>query len=275
MQHRKLSTTLAILATGVGLSAFASSAQAVVVDNDGASLTNNAEVQLTDANLAWDFSSGTIEPRVTGTMEVVNGDDACFRVRIDSYDGNTLLHSKRGTNRCMLNDLPHQFDINLAEDADPLTDTVVVKVEKDGAQGWTVRDEREIHMNTFSDDVILEGSGIDAGGPSYYAGTPLDSAYVRWAIDDGLVTATYDGYVHFDGFSRCGRIRARLLDEAGALVEAINGPQHCPPDLAHYEFNDVLAGTPSGLVTDVQLLLQSKTGGNWNTVESETVSIAE
>ena len=43
---------------GGGLSVFAASAQAVVVDNDPASLTGNAEVQLTDANLAFDFSNG-------------------------------------------------------------------------------------------------------------------------------------------------------------------------------------------------------------------------
>ena len=172
MQHRKLSTTLALLATGVGLSAFASSAQAVVVDNDPASLTGNAEVQLTDANLAFDFSNGMIEPRVTGTMAVVNGDDACFHVKMDSYDGTTLLHSKRGTNRCMGNDLLHEFDIDLPEDADPLTDRVVVKVEKDGPQGWTVRDEATIVMNTFSDSATLTGSGIDAGGLGYGGGVP-------------------------------------------------------------------------------------------------------
>ena len=104
---------------------------------------------------------------------------------------------------------------------------------------------------------------------------PLNSASVAWSIADGLATATVNGNVHFDGFSRCGRIRARFLDEAGTLVEAINGPQHCPPDLAHYAFGDVLASTPSALVTDVELLLQSKTGGNWSTVNSTTVSIAE
>jgi hypothetical protein len=275
MQHRKLSTTLALLAAGVGLSAFASSAQAVVVDNDTASLTNNAEVTLTDANLAWDYSSAGIEPTVTGTLEVVNGDDACFHVKLDSYDGNTLLHSKRGTNRCLGNDLPHQFDINLAEDVDPLTDKVVVKVEKDGPQGWTVRDEREIVMHTFSDFVVITGAGIDYGGPSFGGGVPLNNATVAWSIDDGLATASVNGNVHFDGFSRCGRIRLRLLDETGALVQGINGPQHCPPDLAHYAFSDVLASTPSALVTDVELLLQSKTGGNWSTVNSTTVSIAE
>ena len=35
-------------------------------------------------------------------MAVVIGDDACFHVKIDSYDGTTLLHSKRGTNRCLV-----------------------------------------------------------------------------------------------------------------------------------------------------------------------------
>ncbi len=275
MQHRKLSTTLAILATAAGVSAFTASAQAVVVDNDPASLTSDPEVTLNDANLAFDFGSGTTIPTLTGTLAAVNADDACVRVRIDSYDGATFLHSKPGTKHCLTNDLLHEFSVNLAEDGDALTDRVVVKVEKENTQGWSTQDEREIVMNTFTDSFTILGAGIDIGGDGFAAGVPASSATVSWPVIDGQVTASYEGRVHFDGFSRCGRVRLRYLDESGAQLDAIPGPQHCPPDLAHYGYKDVIAGAPSALVTQVEVQMQSKSGGSWNTVDSETVSIAE
>ena len=62
MQHRKLSTTLAILAAAAGVSAFTASAQAVVIDSDSASLTTDPEVTLTNGNMAFDFSGGLVTP---------------------------------------------------------------------------------------------------------------------------------------------------------------------------------------------------------------------
>ena len=70
-------------------------------------------------------------------------------------------------------------------------------------------------MNTFTDSAILTGTGIDIGGPSFGGGVPLTPAPPSpGRSTNGLATATYDGYVHFDGFSRCGRVRARFLDES-------------------------------------------------------------
>jgi hypothetical protein len=277
MQHRKLGTTLAMLAATAGVTIFAASAQAVVVDNDSVSLTGDPEVTLTDANLAFDFSGGLITPKLTATLEVDNGDDACFRPRLASYDGDTLLHDKPGTKRCIGNDLHHEFAINLPEDPDALTDRVIVSIEKDdGPQGaWATKDERDENLNTFSDSFIVFGTGVDIGGSTFAGDSPSTSALVGWSIDDGPATASYTGYYHFDGFSRCGRVKLRMLDENGTQVEPVNGPQHCPPDLDHYFYRDELASTPSGDVVEVEVVMQTKSGGQWNDVDSEFVSIAE
>lgn len=278
MHHRKLSTTLAILAATAGVSVFAASAQAVVVDNDSASVTGDpdGEVSLTDANLAFDWTGGEMVPRLTGTLNGDFADDLCLRVRVDSYDGATFLHSKPGTRRCVNDDLHHEWSINLSEEPNPLTDKVVVKVEKENAQdGWQVADERTIDLNVFSDSLIVSGSGIDIGGPGFAGGNPTGPATVDFTLDQGLVTASYDGFLHFDAFSRCGRVKLRYLDEAGAEIDKDTGPQHCPPDLAHYDYQDTIASIPNALVTEVEVIMQSKSGGSWNDVDSVSVSIAE
>ena len=106
-RHRGLSTALAILAAAAGVSAFASSAHAVVIDNVDASLTSDPNVTLTDANVAFDFTASVATPKLTGTLEAIDLDGRCVRVRLSSYNGDTLLHSKPGTMRCPTNDLHH------------------------------------------------------------------------------------------------------------------------------------------------------------------------
>jgi hypothetical protein len=278
MQHRKLSTTLASLAATAGVAVFAASAQAgVVVDNDGASLTGHSEVTLTDANVAFNYDSNGILPKLTATLAVVNGDDACFRARLASYDGSTWLHDKPGITRCLHTDQPREFSINLPEDRDPLTDKVVVSVEKDdGPQGsWTTKDERELDMNTFADTFRIIGAGADIGGDTFAAGDPTNDASVAWSIDNGDATATYNGWYHFDAFLRRGRVELRMLDETGTPVEVKDGPEHFAPDLAHYAYEDELASTPSPDVVEVEVAMQTKSGGVFSDVDTETVSIAE
>ena len=87
-------------------------------------------------------------------------------------------------------------------------------------------------------------------------------------------TANYNGYYHFDGFSRCGRVKLRLLDETGTQVEAVNGPQHCPPDLAHYS-SKTSSPALRPVVVEIEVVMQTKSGGQWNDVDSELISIAE
>ena len=275
MHHRKLSTTLAILAAAAGVSAFTASAQAVVIDNDPASLTTDPEVTLTNGNVAFGFSGGLVTPTYTGTLRAVNADDACVRARVDSYDGATLLHSEHGVKHCLTDDLAHAWPVDLHGYSNALIDSVTVAVEKENTQGWSTQDDRDITMNTFSDLVTILGTGVDLGAFGYAAGAPTFGASVTWPIANGQVTPSYDGYVHFEGFSRCGRVDLRIKDENGVQLAEVPGPQHCPPDLAHYAYRDTLHSYTSPLAAKVEVELQTKSGGTWNKVSSQTVSIAE
>ena len=276
MQHRKLSTTLAMLAATAGVTVFAASAQAVVVDNDAVSLTGDPEVTLTDANLAFDFSGGLITPKLTATLEVDNGDDACFRPRLASYNGDTLLHDKPGTKRCIGNDLHHEFAINLPEDPDALTDRVIVSIEKDDGPQGSGRPRTSVTEPEHVRMIRSSSSGrawTSAARPS--PGTRRHQRARRLVDRQRGGDRQLHRVLPLRGFSRCGRVKLRMLDESGTQVEPVNGPQHCPPDLAHYSYRDELASTPSGDVVEVEVVMQTKSGGQWNDVDSEFVSIAE
>ena len=146
MQLRKLSTTLAMLAATAGVSVFAASAQAVVVDNDSVSLTSDSEVKLTDANLAFDFSGGATSSRRSSAHS--RWTTATTRVSGPASPATTRRHAAaRQARHHALPPTPTptaSSAINLPEDADALTDSVIVSVEKDdGPQGtWTTKDER-------------------------------------------------------------------------------------------------------------------------------------
>jgi hypothetical protein len=273
--HRPLRSALAILAATVGVAAFASSAEAVVVEREPVGMIGDPQEMLRDAWLEFDFDAGVMIPRVDGTLEVNDAAGSCFAVRITEYDGTTRLHSKRGTRHCVTDDNDHAFPINLDGVGDPLTDTVDVEIEQQTALGWSMQDGRELTMETSTDSVGLYGYGVDLGGFSFTNGGPISGATVSWPINAGLAQPTFDGYVHFDAFLACGRVRLRLLDEADALVEEVRGPRHCAPDAGYYNYHDVLAGTPSGLVTQMEVILERRSGGGWIEVDSDTVSIAE
>ena len=236
-----------------------------------ASLSSDPNVTLTDANVAFDFTAGVATPKLTGTLEAVDLDGRCVRVRLSSYNGDTLLHSKPGTMRCPTSDLHHEWEINLPEDGDALTDRVVVAVEKKDAQGWSRPEEEELRMFAQWDPVTLNANGFDLGGAFFSGGTPTLPAVVSWSIDDGQVTPLYDGVLHFDGFANCGRVQLRYLDEAGAELDVLNGPKHCAPDNDYYSFGDRLDSFTSPLVSQIEVVMKSDSGGEW----SDTVSIEE
>ena len=269
-RHRGLSTALAILAAAAGLSAFASSAHAVVIDNVDASLTSDPNVTLTDANVAFDFTAGVATPKLTGTLEAVDLDGRCVRVRLSSYNGDTLLHSKPGTMR-----RPRTTCITSGTSTSPKTatrsPTGLSSRSREGraglveARGSGAQDVRPVGS------VTLNANGFDLGGAFFSGGTPTLPAVVSWSIDDGQVTPLYDGVLHFDGFANCGRVQLRYLDEAGAELDVLNGPKHCAPDNDYYSFGDRLDSFTSPLVSQIEVVMQSDSGGEW----SDTVSIEE
>src|SRR3954453_17379662 len=129
MRFRKLIATLAMISATAGVSALASSAQAAVVDNDALALLSDSEVTLTDGNVAFDWTQGTVTPRLTGKLNVVHGRRACYRVNIESYDlSNTRLHSTHGGDECPADAKAHTYTVDLSGASDPLMTRVTVAV---------------------------------------------------------------------------------------------------------------------------------------------------
>src|SRR5690349_8639428 len=95
--HRKVSATLAVLAATVGASAFAGSAQAVTI-SDTALVSAAGKDASVIGNVTWDFTDGQITPSFSGTLGA--DDDRCFRVRMVSYDGDTVVQDKHGAKKC-------------------------------------------------------------------------------------------------------------------------------------------------------------------------------
>src|SRR3954452_16513862 len=97
--HRKISTTLAILATTAGAAALASSAQAQisptiavdVVDNDALQVVGDPDITLDDGNVAFQWGRGATSSRLTGTLHLTDADKARWRVRVDSFDRSGTL----------------------------------------------------------------------------------------------------------------------------------------------------------------------------------------
>jgi hypothetical protein len=284
MQHRGLTTALAVLAATVGLGTAASGAQAAVIaapviDNDSFLLIGTNELALTDGNMAFSFSNGTITPRLTATLEGQNADDLCVRARIDSYEGATLLHSTHSKKLCLKNDQPYAFPVDFSEAPDARTDNVTVAIEKKSVQGWTTVDDTApgfLDVNTFTDSVRILGSGVDFGGEDYAGGNPTQGGFVSWPLDHGLVTPHVEGFIHFEGFSNCARIQMRVIGSGplSLLLETVNGRKECPADLSHQPFPVTLDATATGSVNRVEIVLQTKNGGSWQDVDSQTVSIA-
>jgi hypothetical protein len=288
MYHRKLSALLALLAMAAGGSALAGTAHASVVgtiakdvvDNDPVQVLGDSEVTLVNGNVAFGWGYGGVTPRLTGTLHVVGGNNARYRVKVDAYDrANHKLGSTYDTTAgtpIHTND-PKDVAVDMTATSAPFVNRLVVSVQKQGTGSWFTKASNDTpYLTLHDDDVQVLGDGIDVGGLGFYAGNPTGPAKLSWALgDDGSVTASYSGYVHFDDFSRCGRVVLRSLTPTGFQTGEVKGPQHCPTDNSHQHYDDTLAVPATTQASRVQVALQSKTGGVWQDVNTQTVGIAE
>ena len=287
MQHRKLSAMLAVLAATAGVSAVTASAQAAVVNDSVVQLTSDSEVHLYPGHVDWDYSSGVVTPTLTGTMLMYN--ERCFRVSITTWDGNTKLDVKHGAKRCVKNDSDtRQQAIDLAGVPDARTDRVTVSVDEQNQANddWVVREESGKHwwdaeLFPWMDVVQLTGDGIDLGGGTFdtTTGNPTGYAPVRWSIDDGDATASVSATLFLDDMAgMCGRVELRYRDEAGTLVDTVDGANWCPTTNAEESHIETLAAAPSSQIFKVEVAMQTspnKAKKVWSDVTSQTRSIAE
>jgi hypothetical protein len=288
MYHRKLSALLALLAMAAGGSALAGSSQAAVtgtiakdvVDNDPVQVLGDSEVALVDGNVAFGWGYGSVTPRLTGTLRVVGGNNARYRVKVEAYDRanhrlGTTYDTTAGT-PVHTND-PKDIAVDMEATSAPFVNRLVISVQKQGTGSWFTKASNDTpYLSLHDDDVKVLADGLDIGGLGFYAGDPTGPAELSWALgDDGAETATYSGYLHFDDYERCARVVLRSISPTGLQTGETKGPEHCPLDNSHQYKLDTIAAAPSTQATAVQVALQRKMSGKWADVKTQTVGIAE
>jgi hypothetical protein len=217
-------------------------------------------------------------PKLTGDLEATNAGDTRVRVRIDSYNGGDYLNTEYGNPMDVPDDDFISWNVDRPGIGDPLTDKVVVAVEKESLlNGWETQDERTYNMNTDSDSFTVLDQGIDIGGSGYSGGVPTSDATVWWTIDEGLVTPEFDNMrLHLDNFGGdCGRIKVRYLTETGDPLEKGTSTRQCPNDNNHYSWPSDIPPYTSALIGQVEVIAQTRAGGQWGDANSITLSIAE
>jgi hypothetical protein len=301
MPHRTLPTLLALVASTAGGALLAGSApataattvQGVVVDNDAfPDLLDHAEVTLTDGNVAFRWSNAVVTPRLTATLHIVEGDDACYRVRTDSFDAAGQLVGRAvdlEDGHCPRNDDATDIPVDMQAIGGPDVRRVQVSVQKQVIEvnkppKWQSKDTSSLpYLTTHDDEVRILGSGLDVGGETWLTGAPTDAARVSWAIgDDGRLTATYTGFLHMKGFgSDAGRVVIRAINPfLDFTVATTEGGSHIPADNGHYAYEDTLAVTSSN-GSDLQVATQSLSQATpddpavWQDSGTQTVNVAE
>ena len=300
MQFSRIKAATALLAATVAASAVAGSAQAsvvpgggagsgvpslptVVVDNDPfADLLQDSEVTFTGGNVAWEWGNRTVTPRVTGTMHVVKGDDARFRVRVNSYDKNgkflgRAYDDKDGHPRH--SDAAKDYTIDMTGVGGPDVRSVQVAVQKEGDDDWKTKDESgSVKMDLFSDSVTIDGQGIDVGGIGISNGHPTDPAIVDWTIgDDGALKATYEGYLHLkDSYAAPGRVVIRSVDPlTGIETGRDEGDAHDPSDNGTMDTLSVDSADTKLVVEMQAYVTDADLHSSWQVIGSASVSVAE
>ncbi len=287
MPRRTLTSLLAVLAATAGAATFAHSASAsvvtTVVDNDPiGDLLQHHEVTFTDGNVAFRWSNGEVSARVTGTLHIVEGDDACFRLRTDELDssGNLIAStSSREDGQCPHTDDQVDIPIDLQTTGGSDVRRVRVAVEKKKNGVWNTKEtSATVSVGTSSDGVTILASGIDVGGAGWLSGAPTDAANVTWEIEaDGQLTATYNGFLHLKNpIGGAGRVQIRAINPVtGFQVGSADGASHAPADNAHIAYEDTLSVTTSS-GPQLQVAMQTLApGGVWQDAGTQTVTAAE
>jgi hypothetical protein len=297
--------TLAMLATAAAVPAFAASAQATLGPVSGStsiprgqvtletvpfgligSLNPDgvSDVSLMSAESKFTWYNGAVAGHVTGTMHVDNGQLAQYRVRVDGLTGNndvlsTSYDIKRGTSPSSASqDIPVDVAVPSAPN---LLKAKIVLEEKSSGPNWVERGELFTQAVPRTDDVKILSRHLDVGGIGFANGEPTDDAHVTWALsDDGSLTATYRGYLHFTGGTASGRVELRSIDPLlGTATDSEDG------ETRDYNGNgpftadqDTITMTSSSSPTvDVvmQTWVDGPDGGHWDDVASERVSAGE
>jgi hypothetical protein len=272
MFNRKLMTTLATLAAMAGVSTFAATANANVLDTD-AFVLDSEEVDFLDGSVEFEMVNGYMTPRISGKLRVEELDNSCARVVIEHFDGDTLLGTEEGNDMCVEDDDPHQWNVDRSGVSNPLTDKVVVSVEKLEFDEWERQDEDLSQVDVSNDDFVVLADGIDIGGTAWTGTEPFNDADIHWNFNQGQYTPELDAQLHMDNMGGdCGRIKVKYLTDEGELIDSRASTPRCPGDNEHYDWKADVPAYSSGLIGQVEVIAQTRAGGKWNYANSTTLS---
>jgi hypothetical protein len=239
----------------------------------------------TGAEAQFTWYRGAVGAHLTGTMHVDGGQNALFRVRVDRLTvnndviGDPVYDKANGT---VIKKSSQDVTVDMAVPSAPNLGKLKIVLEEQGAgPNWRDRGEYYAQFVPRQDDVTILGKHIDVGGSQWDNGAPLDPAVVSWAVGaDGALTATYRGYLHFNGFAGSGRVELRNVDPLTGLPGAsADGDTHSSDGNGHdVSPQDTVSLTSSSSPT-VEVVMQSwvptPDGGYWSDLGSQTVSAGE
>jgi hypothetical protein len=237
--------------------------------------------------VAFTWYQGKVSAHLTGTMHVDGAKNAQARVHIDSLDryyneiGTPTYDHKAGTQI----DYASQ-DVKVDMDVPAAPNLALIRIgleEKSNTNQWDSRGFAYAGFYPRTDSVTLLGRHLDLGGLDWDSGAPLEPATVGWAVkDDGTLTATYKGFVHFTGAAASGRVELREIDSFGRVVDTVdgktwafdgNGPESFP-DTGVPETIAVTSSTPTLEVVS-QSWIPTPDGGYWSDIASQRVSVGD
>jgi hypothetical protein len=270
MHLQKFTTAVAVLAATAGASAFATSAQAAIIDNDPVTLGIADPAHETfKGNLAFDWTRDIVTPHLTGTLTYDEGNHACFRVSLTSYDrNNQQIDYKHGAPYCPTDDDSHSKAIDLTGTSAQLLQRVAVAVEEEDAKGgWQANDSYDLYYVTPHDDL-----NVTVSDTNYTA-----DGEILWGLDpNNKSIGTWRGSLTLAGATKPGRISLRYLDDKGNQVDRVDGPTITPDEHGNYYSYKELSAAASSSALKIKIVLQTQNSDlKWADGKSTTVSFAE
>lgn len=292
---------LAALATAAAIPAFAGGAQASLGPVTGTSIPKGqvtletvgfgflgtpdgiSDVSFMSATSQFTWYSAQVGAQVTGTLHVEGGQNARFRVRVDSLTGNndvlgTAYDKANGT---AVTTASKDIPVDVSAVSAPNMLKARITLEEQGASNkWKSRGDYYTQAVPRTDDVRILSRHIDVGGLGFAGGEPTDDASVTWAVgDDGALTATYRGYMHFSGFAGSGRVVLRAITPFGLPGAETDGATHSSNgnghDVSAQETLSLTSSSASSVAVVMQSWVSTPEGGYWDDLASQTVSAAE
>jgi hypothetical protein len=282
---RKLQATVLTVA---GLGVFAGSAHAAVIDTDSVKLTSQ-HVDFGDdwwgiggplgsGELSFEYSGGKITPHLKGTIHLDDADGMCGKMRMEAFDAaGTMLDRSYGGEVCAHDDSHHAWDVDLAPYSDASIASVEVAIDEETANGWFTMDKQTYVANTFSDDVKIKEDGVDLGGNTFGLSDPSSPGTMYWNLHNGVSTPHLVATIWLNNSGgECARVNLRYLTDGGSELTQKHGGTICAAGNSLQGFGVDLDPYSSNKIGKVDVQLQTEgTNGNYTTVGSQTVSIAE